>query len=265
MVILIIFGIVFLLLGVPIIINECYKVDSGYITVWGGCDVLGYYGTVLGSAITVISLVMTIVFTKKQIQRESYLKNEQEKLMNLKLVFSDVFDTIDPIVSLKNIMDNGFVDPSKAINILQKYQVNCRSACDRLNYHINSSDYYKFDKLINAIKDLSEEFVKISDKEVEQYSNLRLLNYRNNAFKMLEIENNSSGSFDDEQIELSNDIIEKTSHINYKDIEEQIAKLNRSFIELYERRFIALLKLSCNTFEELNNEILQNANNILKF
>ena len=78
----IIFGIIaaiFLIAGFPIIINECYKVNCWYITVWDGADVLGYYGAILGSIIAVATLVITIVFTKKQIQRDSFLKNENEK------------------------------------------------------------------------------------------------------------------------------------------------------------------------------------------
>ena len=74
-VIKIIFGIIaaiFLIVGIPIIINECYKANCGYITVWDGADVLGYYGDILGSIIAVATLAITIVFTKKQIQRDSF-------------------------------------------------------------------------------------------------------------------------------------------------------------------------------------------------
>lgn len=39
----------------PIIINECYKRNEGYITVWGGSDMLAYFGAIIG-AIGTISL-----------------------------------------------------------------------------------------------------------------------------------------------------------------------------------------------------------------
>lgn len=39
----------------PIIINESYKRDGGYITVWGGSDTLAYFGAIFG-AIGTISL-----------------------------------------------------------------------------------------------------------------------------------------------------------------------------------------------------------------
>lgn len=71
-IILIALATVFLVAGVPIIINECYKADCGYITVWDGSDLLGYYGTVLGAVIAVVSIIVTISFTKKQIQRDNF-------------------------------------------------------------------------------------------------------------------------------------------------------------------------------------------------
>ena len=79
---------IFLIVGIPIIINECYKADCGYITVWDGVDVLEYYGAILGSIIAAATLAITIIFTKKQIQRDSFLKNETEKWDRLKTIFS---------------------------------------------------------------------------------------------------------------------------------------------------------------------------------
>ena len=58
-----------LIVGVPIIINECYKTNSGYMTIWGAADALSYYGTILGSLVAVATVVVTILFTYKQIQR----------------------------------------------------------------------------------------------------------------------------------------------------------------------------------------------------
>lgn len=78
-------------------------------------------------------------------------------------------------------MDKGFTDPSKAINILQNYQMNCRTACDQLNAHLNVSDYPKFKELIANIAEISEELVKISEEEINQYSDLRFLNHKDNA------------------------------------------------------------------------------------
>ena len=263
-VIFIVIVIIILIIGVPIIINECYKLNCGYITVWDGTDVLGYYGTILGSVISVATLVITIRFTKKQIQRESYLQNEREKLSNLKSIFLEILDSINPILTLKNVIDNGFNDPSKAINILQKYQMNCKTACDQLNAHLNISDYPKFKKLIDSIADISEELVRISQAEITQYSNLRFWKHRETALKIAQNEKALPGSFSKEDIAFSNDILEKTKDVNYEDIEKEIAKLNSEFIAIYEKQFRALLQLNGTTFEELQSEVQQRADKILR-
>src|SRR5699024_10680981 len=59
--------ILFLIVGIPLIINELYKVNSGYITMWGASEVLSYYGTILGAGATIIAVYFTIHFTQKQI------------------------------------------------------------------------------------------------------------------------------------------------------------------------------------------------------
>lgn len=65
---------IFLIAGIPIIINECYKVNCGYITVWDGADVLGYYGAILGSIIAVATLAITIHFYKKADSKRFFSK-----------------------------------------------------------------------------------------------------------------------------------------------------------------------------------------------
>ena len=62
----VIIGAVFLIAGIPIIINECYKANCGYLTVWDGADMLGYYGTVLGSIIAVATLRLQLFLQKSR-------------------------------------------------------------------------------------------------------------------------------------------------------------------------------------------------------
>ena len=73
-------------IGGPIIINECYKGDSGYIAIWSAADTLSYYGTVLGALVAAATIAVTIIFTRKQLQRESFLKSETEKWSNIERI-----------------------------------------------------------------------------------------------------------------------------------------------------------------------------------
>lgn len=47
-------GVVFAVIAIPIIINELYLINAGYITVWEGADVLAFYGALLGAIGTVV-------------------------------------------------------------------------------------------------------------------------------------------------------------------------------------------------------------------
>ena len=263
-IVLIVLGAIFLIIGVPIIINECYKANSGYTTVWDGADALGYYGSILGSIIAVATLAITIILTKKQIQRESFIRTETEKLSKLETIFGEILDSINPMETMKKVMDNGYIDPTKAINILQKYQLNCKTACDRLNAHLNMSDYPKFKKIIESIASISEEFVSISQGEIDQYSDLRLWSHRETALKMLQNEEILPGSFSPKDIAFSKDIVEKTSAIDYANIEKTIATLNGNFVDLYETKLRGLLQLYGATFEESKTEIHKKADGILR-
>lgn len=262
---LIILGAVFLIVGIPVIINECYKANCGYITVWDGSDVLGYYGTILGSVIAVISIIVTIAFTKKQIQRESFLKNEDEKWNRLREIFLQILNDINPMRVLKDVMDNGFTDPTKAIHLLQRYQLDCKMANDLLNVHLNMNDYPKFKELIDGIATTAEYFVGISQKEIDQYSDLRIWQHKDTAQEMLRIEKEHPGSFPEDHVSLNEEVIEKIKTISYENINLQITQLNTEFVQAYEEKYRALLQLTGSTFETIAIETKRQADSMLSF
>ncbi len=262
---LIVLGAVFLIVGIPVIINECYKANCGYITVWDGSDVLGYYGTILGSVIAVISIIVTIAFTKKQIQRESFLKNEDEKWNRLREIFLQILNDINPMRVLKDVMDNGFTDPTKAIHLLQRYQLDCKMANDLLNVHLNMSDYPKFKELIDGIATTAEYFVGISQKEIDQYSDLRIWQHKDTAQEMLRIEKEHPGTFPEDHVALNEEVIEKIKTISYENINLQITQLNTEFVQAYEEKYRVLLQLTGSTFEVIAIETQRQADSMLSF
>lgn len=69
---LLVFLLVFLILvfGIPIIINELYKLDKGYITLWSAADVLSFYAVILSGIITIGVFVFTIYFSKKDTEKQ---------------------------------------------------------------------------------------------------------------------------------------------------------------------------------------------------
>ncbi len=260
----IVLAILVLVFGVPIIINECYKADCGYATKWDASAMLGYYGAILGSLATIVTVIATILFTKKQIQRESFLKRENEGWNKLENTFLEILDGINPIEILKNIIDNGMTDPSRAINLLQKYQMNCKTACDRLNANLNMVDYPKVKLLIDKISVISEEFVDISQLLIKQYADLRMWQHKDSALEMLEIEKKRPGTFSKDNIAFNENILEKIKGINYQNINSEIARLNLEFVNAYETKYREVLQLKGSTFEIIYKEIDSRANGILE-
>ena len=59
-----------MVVGIPIIINELYKSNNGYLTLWGAADVLAFYAVILSGIITIVALISTIYFTKKDTEKQ---------------------------------------------------------------------------------------------------------------------------------------------------------------------------------------------------
>ena len=262
-VILIVLAILFFVIVVPICINECYKIGSGYITEWGAADVLSYYGTALGATATATAMVATITFTRKQIDRDSYLKSEKEKWSKIEAVFIDALNSINPMLPLISTMDNSLSDPSAAIITLQKYQIGCQVATDQLNAYLSTTDYPKVKILIDGIRRASEQFRQIYHEEIEAYSKLRDFQGRDTWQKTLEMESMYPNSFSKEMLTSCEKKIDETNGLRDEDIQKTIGELHGKVISAYHSTYRSLLQLKGATFETINTEIQKNANSIL--
>ena len=253
-----------LVIGVPLGINELYKKGPGYITVWDGADVLSFYGTILGTCATVLALVITIVFTRKQISRESYLKSESEKWARIESIFASALDTINPMRPIISAMDNCHLNPTATILRFEKYLISCKTATDQLNAYLNMKDYPKVKGLIDGIAALVEQVEPILQKEVKEYTKTRDLSGRNNAETILAIAAQNPNAFPKENIDFSKKIIENTSGVQLDDIVETINKLHGEMISIYHNVYHPLLQLKGSTFETINTETQKEADNILR-
>ena len=140
---------------IPIVINELYKNNSGYVTIWGAADVLNYYGTVLGACIAVGALIVTIVFTKKQIQRDSIIKDQEEKWNKIEDLVSSSLVKIHPtgiaeIISIATSKDFG-----KTVSALHLFSFQAKTALDSLFGYI-SGDLVSLLNLLNKVCRLRE-------------------------------------------------------------------------------------------------------------
>lgn len=156
-------GALFLTVGVPIIINELYK-RPGYVTMWSAADMLNYYGTILGTVVTVGTLVVTILFTRLQIRRESYLKEEKEKWRTVEKLFDTIIENINPLSLLnsieKEIANTERISSGRIVNFIQLYQLACDLAVDQIeiNHACCSPE----------MKELADRTIQISNKLKDQ-------------------------------------------------------------------------------------------------
>lgn len=260
---IIILAILFFVIVIPIGINESYKHGVIYVTMWGAADVLSYYGTILGATATATAMIVTITFTYKQIRRDSFLKIETEKWSKIESVFSEALNTINPIRSLIETEDAGFIEPGTAIKIMQNYQIRCQTATDQLNAYLNMADYPKVKELIDAIGSFSERVVQITEKRVEAYSKLRNFDIRDDAQNAVDAATEHSNAVPEEILSLCKEILRDTNGILYKDIKATIMELNRQMVSAYGDTYRSLLQLKGSTFEAINMEIQKKADSIL--
>lgn len=64
----------------PIVINECYKNNQGYITLWGANEVLSYYGTVISAIGTIVLGIITVIVTSKFTKTSNNIQEEALKM-----------------------------------------------------------------------------------------------------------------------------------------------------------------------------------------
>lgn len=67
----IVLTLILLIFVVPILINESYKRETGYLTLWSANDVLSYYGTLLACIGGVLGVFFTVKYSQKQYREDA--------------------------------------------------------------------------------------------------------------------------------------------------------------------------------------------------
>ena len=99
----------FLIFGIPLIINNCYIKNKGYITVWGGTDILQFYGSILSFLGTVLLGILALwqnhILAK---QNDNYQKNlELKDIPVLEIQFNGFSGLLsNPSVKVTNLTNN---------------------------------------------------------------------------------------------------------------------------------------------------------------
>lgn len=259
-----IIGIVFVLtIGVPIIINEAYKCNSGYITLWGAPEVLSYYGTLLGALIAVATLSVTVLFTQKQIQRESYLNSEKEKWSKIEDNFAKVLVSINPLRPLSEVKETKQTNPFETITTFQTYQMRCRSSMDEFLALLNKADYPRVKNLFEKASSLSEEYFQIAEEEIAAYKKWLYYTMKDTAQSVMETASKHPNSSSAETIAFYQEILDETEGLQSEDIQARIKQAGEKMVTMYETTYRPLLQLKGATFETIRKDIQTEADNIL--
>lgn len=271
--IFVVLGLLIAIIGVPIGINECYKANTGYITVWNGADMLSYYGTIIstaiGAMIAVLTMAFTISFNRRQIQRDTYLRNEKEKWGKTESTIGTALDLINPqrilTLGMDNIVQNNNVNINWAIASIQKYQMDCRLATDKLFTCLSYIDYPKVKPLLDAVNNASQEFFGIAQKEYDAYVKLSVSQIRNSAQGIVDNARRFPNTVSPYDVSYAENVLNTTTAVRPEAIYDEIGVYNKEMGNAYETTYRQLLSLKGQTFDTIHTEIQKNADEILRF
>lgn len=178
-----VFAVVLIALCIYFSINEAYKKNNGYITVWSADVALTYFGTIIGALVTVVALIVTIYFTNKTNREEREYQNQKvildikkERLLQKQEDYLEVVSNIKQIILLENkeesIFEKIFVNAS-ANSLAQKF-IDAMKVCEyqysRNEMTDRSREFWKENQLI-----LTDYMKLLSDyyKSEEEYNKQR--------------------------------------------------------------------------------------------
>jgi len=111
----------------PYIINEAYKLNRGYITIWGAPELLVYYGAVLSGSATIFAVLATIHSTRKaQLEERKFAVkpwltstlepvNFKEQIVHLKQVNTIYVSREDGLWTTSKTMPPGLINGEQTI------------------------------------------------------------------------------------------------------------------------------------------------------
>ena len=232
---------------------------------WGAADVLSYYGTVLAALVAAITIVVTINFTRKQIQRENYLKNQTEKWSKIEKAFMEAALRIDPYQSIIETMDHASADPESSIIRLQKYQVESTCAFDQILIFTSREDYLKFREVVTELEKIRDRLCEITQAKIEAYEKLRKTADYEIARKLLDYETDSHETLPPRIRVKCQRVIEQGYDSKLDALYAEIDLATEAAAKVYADEFRPALSKKREIFEAIYRNIQEQADCILQF
>lgn len=258
-------GLLFLTIGVPIIINECYKA-GGYITLWQAEDVLSYYGTILGATVSVAVLAATILFTRKQIRHDQFVNRQSQKWKSVDAIIIQAIEAVQPLqVAQMVYADIGYEHAGETINKLQRHIMNMKKSLDMLNCHLDSTEGKRLGVLVQQILLCMEEVESLAQQMVLQLSCIQKNKLHENYKELLRLAVQSPGTVDDNTIQNYQDYLKTNPYTSPDKITEEIGNIGLKLVGVYNSTYQSLLNKKREVFFEIEKENAEKADKILNW
>lgn len=238
-------------IAIPIVINESYKHRVIYVTKWDASDVLGYYGTLLATTTTVVALVGTIQFTRKQIQHDQFLEENRTKWEKVESIIIQALVDISPLkiksayeIDISNIdMDVDKPYSSLIVNYtiilrLQSYATTAKTSLDMISCYISPVEHEQITDYVRELHSAINQFCAIEYELEMQYINMQMIRTTNNG-------------------KIPNDLL----LICYS----QISKIQKKIPIAHDETYQQLLNMKREVFSRIYAELEVEANQILRF
>lgn len=164
-----------LVVVVPFLINEAYKKETGYITVWNGSEFLSYYGTIIGASATILAFSGTIVFTRRQILFERYIQRETTKWKDIECLFREAIILAEPVYLTTMFYNNIQKKTDDVCLALETYMTRLSESMDRIDITIDENEMSKVNELTKQLKEIADEDMKIAKEYDTLLTNFWLL------------------------------------------------------------------------------------------
>lgn len=254
-----------LVVGIPVIINECYK-TGGYITLWNAADVLAYYGAILGAIVSVAVLAGTIRFTRKQILHDQYVKGQSEKWQKVDTILTQAINAIEPIQITQIVYsDVGYEHVGETINQVQRYMINAKMSLDTLKCYIDSTEEARVGTLIQQTLLCINEVEPLNNQMVQQLSFIRNNKMYDNYKECLRLALQSPSIVDEQTIQRCRDYLKENPYIPPDDILKEIGEIGLKLMNVHNTTYQELLVKKRETFKEIERKNAEQANKMLSW
>lgn len=232
-IILLILLALFLVFAVPIIINESYKANDGYVTMWEAADVLSYYGILLGSTVTICALILTIAFTRKQIKNDRYIKEQDEKWTHVFTLIDEAIDNNNPLHLIQLIIDYDANNNQKTVTMIQNYVATAKLSADKIVSCVDDDDAESIKPLFDSLREFQKQLLPLALSISQDYMQIG------------------------EAISSTNE--------KWKAASKAISQKETILFSLHEKQYQDILRVQREAILRIKNETSMNAEKLLQF